>query len=91
MSDDGNIPVKDKLAENGIKWGNIMTAIIIGLMSWVAFNINHIKDLVADALKNIAIIKVENGHTREDVRDLKSWAKEHEEAHKEMISYKEKK
>ena len=50
MSDEEQVKmmVVDRPTEVGVKINNILTALVLGVMSWVGLNINHMKDDIAD-------------------------------------------
>ena len=48
-------PVQDRPTENGIKLNNILTFLVLGVMSWVGINITQIKDSVSDMRINEAV------------------------------------
>ena len=57
--------VADRPTESGIKINNILTALVLGVMSWVGLNINHLKDSLADIRIETGIQGVELSHTKE--------------------------
>lgn len=44
MNDKRDLEFRDKPAETGIKLNNILTALILGVASWVGVNIEYIKE-----------------------------------------------
>ena len=56
--------VQDKPTENGIKLNNILTALILGVMSWVGVNITTMKDDISLMRTDFAVNKNELSHLR---------------------------
>jgi hypothetical protein len=57
--------VADKPTETGIKLNNILTALVLMVMSWVGFNINHLKDSLADIQVSTSVQASEIAHNKE--------------------------
>lgn len=78
---DKKVEVVDRITEVNVKLSNILTALVLMVMSWVGFNINALKDHMADALLQIAVIQKANEHQDMHIRDIKSWISSHNEVH----------
>lgn len=59
------VRVADMPTESGIKINNILTALVLMVMSWVGFNINFLKETVTDVKVLMAAQGVELKHTQE--------------------------
>jgi len=57
--------VADRPTESGIKINNILTALVLMVMSWVGYNINDLKDSLSDIRISTSIQAVELVHTKE--------------------------
>lgn len=74
--DDKTVNVADKVTEVNVKLSNILTALVLMVMSWVGVNIAQTKDLISNALTEIAVIKIENVHQEGAITEVKKELKE---------------
>jgi len=79
------LEVVDKVTEVNVKLSNILTALVLMVMSWVGFNINALKDHMAEALLQIAVIQRANEHQDEDIKKLEMWRESHIELHEKEL------
>lgn len=62
--------VADKLTESGIKVNNILTFMILGVMSWVGLNIMNMKDSMAHLQTKDAILQIEVDHLHKAYKEF---------------------
>lgn len=72
--------VRDRPAEVGIKLNNILTALILGVMGWVGYNISDMRDSLAQVRLDDALMANEIMHLHEQfdkhLKDCeKRWSK----------------
>lgn len=53
--------VRDRQLEVGVNLNTVFTAIMLGVMSWVGFNIESIKDRVSEFSASIAVVQEGGG------------------------------
>lgn len=62
------VDVQDKPAEIGIKLNNILTALILMVMSWVGVNITTLKEDIGEIKTEFAVGKNDIQHLKERLR-----------------------
>lgn len=60
--------VNDKPAEVGIKLNNVLTALVLMVMSWVGMNINNMAADIAAISTAIAVTDTRVAHLEEDLK-----------------------
>ena len=63
--------VNDKPTERGIFWNNVLTAVTVGLLGWVALSIENIKDTMSEYAKNAAVAEVRQAGLKDDLDRLR--------------------
>ena len=69
--------VTDKPAEVGIKLNNILTAMILMVMGWVGWNINDMKESLAQIKIDDALMANEIMHLHQETKQLNDALQEH--------------
>lgn len=59
--------VRDRPLEVGVNLNTIITAVMLGVMSWVGFNIESIKDKVGEFTAVIAVVQKDVDNMRRDI------------------------
>lgn len=61
--------VQDRSAEASIKLNNVLTFMVLSVMSWVGYNIENIKDGFSDLNKVVAVQSNELAHIKSQLQN----------------------
>jgi hypothetical protein len=64
--------VQDKSTETGVKINNILTALVLMVMSWVGYNIDKLKDDVSQWASIVSVNENKLDNLKEKVQGLDS-------------------